>query len=73
MKNQERALLRLPNIRRELVNSPLQHAYVTSVGVLQWAINEFASDVWQTQQRSFLVPGDLWRRLSRWARVLLPE
>ena len=56
-----------------LVDVLCDPAYVTSVGVLQWAIHEFASDAWQTQQRPFLVPGDLWRRLSRWARVLLPE
>ena len=48
-------------------------AYAASVGVLQWAVREFASSGWQTQQRPFLVPGDLWQRLSRWARVLLPE
>ena len=48
-------------------------AYAASVGVLQWAVREFASGVWQTQQRPFLATGDLWQRLSRWARVLLPE
>ena len=48
-------------------------AYAASVGVLQWAVREIESGILQPQPRPFLVPRDVWQRLSRWVRVLLPE
>ncbi len=62
-----------PRNLQGLVDTLCDPAYAASVGVLQWAVREFESGMWHAQQRSFLVPGDLWQRLSRWARVLLPE
>lgn len=56
-----------------LIDTLADPAYAASVGLLQWAVREFAAGTWHTQQRPFLVPGDLWQRISRWARVLLPE
>jgi cell division protein FtsA len=56
-----------------LVDTLADPAYAASVGLLQWAVREFAAGMWHAQQRPFLVPGDLWQRISRWARVLLPE
>ena len=62
-----------PRNLQGLIDTLADPAYATSVGVLQWAVHEFATGAWETQQRSFLIPGDLWQRLTRWVRVLLPE
>jgi len=62
-----------PRNLQGLVDTLCDPAYAASVGVLQWAVREFATGVWHTRQRSFMPPGDLWQRLTRWARVLLPE
>ena len=62
-----------PRNLQGLVDVLFDPAYAASVGVLQWAVHELGGEVWQSEQRSFPVAGDLWRRLSRWARVLLPE
>jgi cell division protein FtsA len=48
-------------------------AYATGVGVLQWAVREFAAGSGHVYQRPASTGGDLWQRLTRWARVLLPE
>jgi len=47
--------------------------YAASVGVLQWAVREYATGAWSTRQRSLMPQGDFWQRITRWARVLLPE
>ena len=44
-----------------------------NVGVLQWAVHEFESGMWHSHQRTMPFAGDFWQRISRWARVLLPE
>ncbi|OGO50887.1 MAG: cell division protein FtsA [Chloroflexi bacterium RBG_16_68_14] len=62
-----------PRNLQGLVDVLCDPGYAASVGVLQWVIREFQSGMWRAPQRSFLVPGDLWQRLSRWVRVLLPE
>ena len=62
-----------PRNLQGLVDMLCDPAYSASVGVLQWAVHEFAGGALQSQQRSFPVAGDLWQRLTRWARVLLPE
>ncbi|MEX0786637.1 MAG: cell division protein FtsA [Dehalococcoidia bacterium] len=62
-----------PRNLQGLVDTLSDPAYAASVGVLQWAAHELESGVWQGQRRSFAVTGDLWQRLSRWMRVLLPE
>jgi cell division protein FtsA len=56
-----------------LIDTLSDPAYAASVGVLQWAVREYAAGAWHAPQRSFSMPGDLWQRISRWARVLLPE
>lgn len=62
-----------PHNLQGLIDTLSDPAYAASVGVLQWAAHELESGVWQGQRRSFAVTGDLWQRLSRWMRVLLPE
>ncbi|MGB2695440.1 MAG: cell division protein FtsA [Dehalococcoidia bacterium] len=62
-----------PRNLQGLVDSLADPAYAASVGVLQWAVHEHTSGAWQTPQRQSLVSGDIWDRLTRWARVLLPE
>ena len=56
-----------------LIDTLADPAYASSVGVLQWAVREMESGVWQTQRSSFAFTGDLWQRLQRFVRVLLPE
>ena len=63
----------VPRNIQGLVDTLVDPAYAASVGLLQWAVREFAAGTWHAQQRSFSMPGDLWQRISRWARVLLPE
>jgi cell division protein FtsA len=48
-------------------------AYAGSVGLLQWAVRELEVGAWHAHQRPSMMGGDLWARLSRWVRVLLPE
>ena len=62
-----------PRNLQGLTDTLCDPAYAASVGVLQWAVHEFESDTRHARQRSFSIPGDLWQRVSRWARVLLPE
>ena len=56
-----------------LVDTLCDPAYASSVGVLQWAVREFEVGAWRQQRRAPMFRGDLWQRLTRWARVLLPE
>jgi len=56
-----------------LIDSLSDPAYASSVGVLQMAVRELESGAWQTHQAAFAFTGDLWGRLTRWVRVLLPE
>jgi cell division protein FtsA len=62
-----------PRNLQGLIDTLCDPAYASSVGVLQWAVRQYEAGMWHSQQRSFGVPGDLWQRLTRWARVLLPE
>ncbi|MDP3767741.1 MAG: cell division protein FtsA [Dehalococcoidia bacterium] len=62
-----------PRNLQGLVDSLSDPAYAASVGVLQWAVGEFASGFRRAPQRSIGFGSDLWGRLTRWARVLLPE
>ncbi len=62
-----------PRNLQGLVDVLCDPAYATSVGVLQWAVREFEVGTWHAQQRLAPAGGDLWQRLTRWARVLLPE
>jgi cell division protein FtsA len=48
-------------------------AYATSVGLLQWAVNEAEAGSWHRPPRASLDLGSVWRRVGSWARVLLPE
>lgn len=56
-----------------LVDTLCDPAYASSVGVLQWAVREFEVGAGRQQRRAPMFQGDLWQRLTRWARVLLPE
>ena len=62
-----------PRNLQGLVDVLCDPAYASTVGVLQWAVHEFQSGMWPAHRRSFQFPGVVWERLSRWARVLLPE
>jgi cell division protein FtsA len=62
-----------PRNLQGLIDALCDPAYAASVGVLQWTVREYESGIWHAQQRSLLPSGDLWQRLTRWARVLLPE
>jgi cell division protein FtsA len=62
-----------PRNLQGLIDTLCDPTYATSVGVLQWAVREFEASMWRAPQRPFLLPPDLWQRLTRWVRVLLPE
>lgn len=62
-----------PHGLQGLIDTLSDPAYASSVGVLQWAVRELESGAWQTQKTSFAFTGDLWQRLTRFVRVLLPE
>jgi cell division protein FtsA len=62
-----------PRNLQGLIDTLCDPAYASSVGVLQWAVREYESGMWRANRRSSLGSGDLWQRLTRWARVLLPE
>jgi cell division protein FtsA len=64
----------VPQNLQGLVDMLGDPAYATGVGVLEWAIHEFEMGAWQqTSRRAPSMGGDLWQRVTRWARVLLPE
>jgi cell division protein FtsA len=48
-------------------------AYAASVGTLQWAVRDYEAGTWAGRQRQHSVSGDWWQKLTRWARVMLPE
>lgn len=62
-----------PRNLQGLIDTLCDPAYAASVGVLQWAVHEFESGMWHSHQRSMPFAGDFWQRLTRWARVLMPE
>ncbi|MCH7838237.1 MAG: cell division protein FtsA [Chloroflexi bacterium] len=62
-----------PRNLQGLVDVLCDPAYAASVGVLQWAVRESEAGALHTRSRPFPVPGDLWQRVSRWVRVLMPE
>ena len=62
-----------PRNLQGLIDTLCDPAYAASVGVLQWAVRELEAGTWHAHQRRPLIAGDLWQRLSRWMRVLLPE
>jgi cell division protein FtsA len=63
----------VPRNIQGLVDTLCDPAYAGSVGLLQWAVRELEAGAWHSHQRQPLLQGDLWRRLTRWVRVLLPE
>ena len=56
-----------------LTDTLIDPAYATSVGLLQWAVNEAEASSWHRAPRASLNFGGVWRRVGNWARVLLPE
>ena len=62
-----------PRNLQGLVDTLCDPAYAASVGVLQWAVREYESGIWHAQQPAFLATSELWQRLTRWVRVMLPE
>jgi hypothetical protein len=63
----------MPRRLQGLTDALADPAYATSVGLLQWAVNEAEASSWHRPQRASLDLPGLWRRLGNWARVLLPE
>ncbi len=61
-----------PRNMQGLIDILSDPAYAASVGVLQWAVREMEAGAWHAYQRPPM-GGDLWQRLQRWVRVLLPE
>ncbi len=62
-----------PRNLQGLIDTLCDPAYAASVGVLEWAVQEFEAGMWHVPQRPFLVPGALWQRVTNWVRVLMPE
>ena len=63
-----------PRNLQGLIDTLCDPAYAASVGVLEWAVREFEMGMRHAYQRPFAISGgDLWQRLTRWMRVLLPE
>jgi cell division protein FtsA len=63
----------VPRNIQGLVDTLCDPAYAGSVGLLQWAVRDLEVGALRTHQRPPMIGGDLWARLSRWVRVLLPE
>jgi len=63
----------VPRDLHGLTDVLIDPAYATSVGLLQWAVNEAEAVSWHRAPRPSLNFGGMWRRLGSWARVLLPE
>ncbi len=63
----------MPRNLHGLTDTLIDPAYATSVGLLQWAVNEAEASTWHRPPRTSLDVGSIWRRLGNWARVLLPE
>jgi cell division protein FtsA len=63
----------MPRNLHGLTDLLIDPAYATSVGLLQWAVNEAEASSWHRSPRASLDLSGVWRRLGNWARVLLPE
>lgn len=63
----------MPRNLHGLTDVLIDPAYATSVGLLQWAVNEAEASMWHRAPRTSLDLGGVWKRLGNWARVLLPE
>lgn len=63
----------MPRNLHGLTDQLIDPAYATSVGLLQWAVNEAEASSWHRAPRASFDPGTIWRRVGNWARVLLPE
>jgi len=63
----------MPRNLHGLTDALIDPAYATSVGLLQWTVNEAEASTWHRPTRASLDMGSIWRRLGNWARVLLPE
>jgi cell division protein FtsA len=63
----------MPRNLHGLTDLLIDPAYATSVGLLQWAVNEAEASTWHRAPRASLDMGSIWRRVGNWARVLLPE
>ncbi len=63
----------MPRNLHGLTDVLIDPAYATSVGLLQWAVNEAEASSWHRSPRPSLNMGGIWRRVGTWARVLLPE
>ena len=62
-----------PRHLQGLTDVLIDPAYATSVGLLQWAVNEAEASAWHRAPSRSLDLNGVWRRLGNWARVLLPE
>lgn len=63
----------MPRNLHGLTDVLIDPAYATSVGLLQWAVNEAEASMWHRAPRASLDIGSMWKRVGNWARVLLPE
>ncbi|MEX2247151.1 MAG: cell division protein FtsA [Dehalococcoidia bacterium] len=63
----------MPRNLHGLTDSLVDPAYATSVGLLQWAVNEAEASSWHRAPRASFDLNSIWRRVGNWARVLLPE
>jgi cell division protein FtsA len=67
------ARIGMPRHLQGLTDLLIDPAYATSVGLLQWAVNEAEASAWHRAPGRTLDMGSIWRRVGNWARVLLPE
>lgn len=63
----------MPRDLHGLTDLLIDPAYATSVGLLQWAVNEAEASSWHRSPRTPMDVRSIWRRVGNWARVLLPE
>jgi len=63
----------MPRNLHGLTDLLIDPAYATSVGLLQWAVNEAEASSWHRAPRASFDMAGIWRRVGAWARVLLPE
>ncbi len=63
----------MPRNLHGLTDLLIDPAYATSVGLLQWAVNEAEASSWHRAPKPSLDLSGIWRRVGNWARVLLPE
>jgi cell division protein FtsA len=63
----------MPRNLHGLTDMLIDPAYATSVGLLQWAVNEAEASTWHRAPRASFDMSSVWRRVGNWARVLLPE